>query len=199
MGYGFVDELLRMPPVHQGTVVKERHRTTLHNRSVTKEELYIVARFIHGLTRVVVPKYQIPRVLELGVVVLRLPIWSKEGDGWHHAGYEFFKREALGVTVEMMRAIERYTGITESSMLAALHSLSMIAVLQPLVDETPRQYRHRVSGNLINPSDGTSMLWDPVDDAMCFVLDKKRVFEWIKKEKEKKAHASSRSEENRNG
>jgi hypothetical protein len=187
MGHTLVEGILKQPPVHQGTILKEKRYTTLHNRGATDSEFYIVARFIHGLTHVIAPEYKIPLVLDLGRRELRLPVWSKDGEGWHRAGYEFFREEALGIMVPMMRAIERYTGIAESSTLNSLHSFSMVAVAPCLIAGTPRQYRQPMSGRLINPADGRPLNYKQVENVQGFILVKKRVVEWVEKERKKRS------------
>lgn len=181
------DEILKKPTPTQRPAIKEKHYRTLHKRDVTLEEYFVVARFAFALTRVTVPgAYRIPQVLDLGNRDLHLPEWYKTGEGWKVDNYKARNKEALGIPVAMMRAISRKLGISESMILKALHSLSMISVDLYTIAEGPRRYRQLFSGKLINPVDGNPLNFAPFKDVEGFVLDKKRVNEWIKKDLKKR-------------
>lgn len=188
-----VDFILSLPepaPVQQN--IKQKRFTTLHNRGVSNGELYIAARFTVALTKVIVPEYKIPLLLDLGTQNIRLPVWHKDGSGWHLADYETFSREAFGLPVAMMRAISRKLNIGENDILSALHTLSMVTVdVLTNAKEGPRQYRQTFGGRLVNPVDGQPLSLKPVQNVEGFMLDKKRVNEWIQKELQKRGQCRS--------
>jgi hypothetical protein len=200
MGYEFVDDLLRLTTPEKPEVVKRKNighrRTTLHRRDVEHMDFYVVARFIHALIKVRVEvkvdektSLRIPQVLEVGVVEMCLPVWHKTGEGWQFSEYKTFAREGLGLTVAMMRAIVNYLGIRESAIVNALQSLSMISSsIGP--DGEKRQYRQMCIGNLINPSDGQRLSF-PEMELEGFILDRKRVQEWIDKDLQKRGKLSN--------
>lgn len=183
-----VDMILAMPSTAPRKPIKEKHYTTLHKRGATNEEFYIVARFIFALMHIKVPKYKIPLLLDIGTKDLRLPVWRKTGSGWQLAEYKVFSKEAYGLPVPMMRAISRKLSIGENHILEALHSLSMISVDMFIsAVEGPRHYRQVFGGRLVNPIDCQPLNYQPVQNITGFILDKKRVQEWIQKELKKRA------------
>lgn len=186
------DEILSMPVTAPRCQIKEKHYTTLHKREVTKEEFYIVARFIFALTHVIVPLYKMPLLLDIGITDLRLPVWRKTGDGWKLADYQVFSKEAFGLPVPMMRAISRKLSIGENLILDALHSLSMISVdMLTSATEGPRRYRQTFGGKFVNPSDCQPLSVKPIQNVEGFVLDKQRVQERIKKDLQKRGTLSN--------
>jgi len=165
----------------------EKRFDTLHRRDINSMDFYHVGRFIHALKKVrVKDKMGIPQVIAMGEQELRLPVWYKSGDGWKLSSFRNFNREAVGITVAMMRAIERYLGIRECILIEALFNLSMISVERTTGTTGKRRYRQSCSGRLINPVDGTPFRYNPVEGIEAFVLDWKRVKEWIDKGRAKR-------------
>jgi hypothetical protein len=187
----FIRSLPESTPVQNN--IKQRRFTTMHNRGVTPGEFYIAARFTVALIGVIVPEYKFPLLLDLGTKDIRLPVWYKDGsNGWQLADYKTFSKEAFGLPVAMMRAISRKMSIGENQILSALHSLSMISVdVLTNAKEGPRHYRQTFSGRLVNPVDGQAFNLKPVQNVEGFILDKKRVNEWIQKELQKRGQCRS--------
>lgn len=188
-GTRLVDEILKKSSTTPERPIREKYYTTLHNRDVTSEEFYLVARFIVALIDVIVPKNKIPLLLDIGTHDLRLPVWRKTGGGWVLANYEIFTKEAYGLPVPMMRAISRKLSLGENQILNALHSLSMIGVdiiTNPM--EGPRRYRQNLNGILVNPVDGQPLSTTQVQNIEGFKLDKKRIQQWVHKELQKRGN-----------
>jgi hypothetical protein len=192
MGYGYVDELLNdfksekpdgSTPENPREKKTKHRNTTLHRRDLEHSVFYAAARFFYGMTKVRArvdwTTLRIPQVLELGEIELSLPVWHKTGAGWEFSEYKKFNKEALGVTMAMMRAIGRYLDMRESDILNALHLLSIISVT--IGPDGRKRYRHACSGRLINPVDGQLLNFPEFKHLECFVLDRKRADEWIQK------------------
>jgi hypothetical protein len=86
-----------------------------------------------------------------------------------------------------MRAISRKLSLGENLILGALHSLSMISVeIYTSATEGPRRYRQKFGGSLVNPTDCQPLSYEPMQNVNGFILDKKRVVEWIQKDLKKR-------------
>ena len=170
---------------------------TLHRRDVDHVDFYVLARFIHALTKVGVRVNVVdgaksfvswmPLVGDLGVQDLRLPVWQKTGELWQHQGYQHFKKEAVCVAKPMMRAIANYLGMCESAIVTALFRLSFLSVDIPTEDTGNRRVRQKFTGRLINPVDSRPLSLQPekipaLATMEGFILDKQRVVEWVEKD-----------------
>lgn len=188
MPYDLVPEILRLPKPEEPKRKRiEQRRTTLHRRDLEHIDFYVIARFVHGLITVRTETaiddkttMRIPQVLDLGNRILYLPEWEKTGKGWVFAELGEHVKPAICVSTHMMRAIGRYVGLRESAMVNALYKLSMVSVIGFNGEGRPR-YRQRCKGRFINPADGQKLNFAE-RELEGFVLDGKRVREWIDKE-----------------
>ncbi|WP_129126914.1 hypothetical protein [Geomonas oryzae] len=184
MSYGFVDELLNGAKAHR----RIDHRdTTLHRRDIGPDDFFVVARFAHALVKVKMAvqgvKDKIPQVLDMGETELTLPVWAKNEEGWHQAGFKQVKRDALCITTPMMRAIVRYLGIREGAFVQTLFRLSMLSSGQGNGDK--RIFRHTCTGMLFDPATRQKLGFSEVTKEG-FIVDRKRIDEWIAKVPKKK-------------
>ena len=174
---------------------------TLHRRDVTHVDFFVMARFIHALITVKAAvevgtgqnspvTTRMPLVTDMGKQILNLPVWRKTGAIWQQEGYKPFEKDAIAIAVPMMHAIVRYLGIRESAIVNALFNFSMISVDMLTGNEGKRSFRQRFRGKLINPRDGQPLNIQcetivGIETMSAFILEKKRVNEWIQKNLQK--------------
>lgn len=103
---------------------------TLHRRDISRDELYLLARFCHALQTIERDNGRLP--WHLGLVEIWLPVWYQLGKGWEIAAYKPFKKEAIGLEVWAFRLVCRYLCVKEAVLVRTLYRLSILAVIPRL-------------------------------------------------------------------
>lgn len=103
--------------------------SSIHRRDITREDIYVLARFCHALTKVESLGGGYSVVWEVGTIEMWLPVWYQSGMGWQISRYKQFVKKAVAIEKGDMRRICSYLGIREPVLLRLLFKFSMLAVV----------------------------------------------------------------------